>query len=281
MATGEQRSEKLGLLRRIEVMTPLLDQVAVALDHALLFGRVRDHVTELADLNGRLRQEVSRRLHAEQTLRDFSVRTIELQEEERRRVARELHDGVNQLLCAVGFGLDCAVRDVTGENDPRVQLESTRRLLDKTIREVQRISHSLRPGVLDDLGLIPAIRSLCEEFRQRTGGDIDHHLAQVPDDMPAELAVTIYRLLQEALYELARQSNVQHPSVELIATAEGYVLEVIEEAGATMEFGTTLLQNMRARADLVGGSLETGPGADGTQYLRLRLPRQILGVMGP
>jgi len=83
------------------------------------------------------------------------------------------------------------------------------------------------------------------------------------------------------LYELARQSNVQHPSVELIATAEGYVLEVIEEAGATMEFGTTLLQNMRARADLVGGSLETGPGADGTQYLRLRLPRQILGVMGP
>ncbi len=180
MATGEEQGKKEELLRRIQVMSPLLDQVAIALDHALLFGRVRDHVAELAELNTRLRLEVSRRLQAEQALRDFSVRTIELQEEERRRVARELHDGVNQLLCAVGVGLDSAARDGAGPDESRDRLESARQLLDQTIREVQRISHGLRPGVFVDLGLIPAIRSLCDEFCQRTGATLDHRLAEVP-----------------------------------------------------------------------------------------------------
>ncbi len=279
MATGEQQSEKQSLLRRIEVMSPLLEQVAIALDHALLFGRVRDHVTELADLNGRLRSEVSRRLQAEQTLRDFSVRTIELQEQERRRVARELHDGVNQLLCAVGFGLDCAVREVTGESDPRVQLESTRQLLDQTIREVQRISHSLRPGVLDDLGLIPAIRSLCEEFREGTRRELDHHLADVGHDMPQELAVTIYRLLQETLYTLQLRGGPSHTRVELMVD-DGYVLEVRAE-GLGTELGSTIVDNMRARADLVGGRLELEAHVNGVGCLRLRLPLETMGVLTP
>ena len=280
MATGEELGRKEELLRRIQVMSPLLDQVAIALDHALLFGRVRDHVAELAELNGRLRLEVSRRLQAEQTLRDFSVRTIELQEEERRRVARELHDGVNQLLCAVGFGLDSAARDVTGPDDPRERLESTRQLLDQTIREVQRISHGLRPGVLDDLGLVPAIRSLCDEFRQRTGATLDYQLADVPPDMPQELAVTIYRLLQEALQSLERHGGALSPFVELQVSDEGYVLDIVDTCPALAD-ATELLNNMQARADLVGGRLQVTPAAGGAKCLRLRLPRQTLGALAP
>ena len=137
---------------------------------------------------------------AEDLLRGFSSKTVRYQEEERRRVARELHDGVNQLLCAVGFGLDAASRDL-GDRNAAIfhSLEQTRQLLDSSISEIRRISHNLRPGLLDDLGIVPALRSLTEEFENRTGIPICLVLSELDVSLAFEVKTTIYRIAQEAL----------------------------------------------------------------------------------
>ena len=143
---------------------------------------------------------MARRRRAEDLLRSFSSKTVGYQEEERRRVARELHDGVNQLLCAVGFGLDAASRDLRDrESEAFHSLEQSRQLLDSSISEIRRISHNLRPGLLDDLGLVPALRSLTEEFEKRTGIPIRLVLPELDVSLVFETKTSIYRIVQEAL----------------------------------------------------------------------------------
>ncbi len=271
LATGSQIEDREETLGRIEAMAPLLEQAAVALDHALTHGRVRDQARELHDLNGRLREEVSRRLQAEETLRDFSQRTVGLAEEERRRVARELHDGVNQLLCAVGFGLEAAGLEVGDQ--AQASLDQTRELLDRTIREVRRISQDLRPGVLDDLGLAPAIRSLCDGFAQRTGLTVTHSLEQVPKQIPPEIAITVYRMLQEALHYRERLEEPGGITI-LIRTDESgaMVSELADEGDLHRAISVDALQYMRERAGLLGGTVAIESPAEGGTRLSIHLP---------
>ena len=272
LATGSTRAEKQEILRRIEVMEPLLEQAAVALDHAFIHARVRSDARELHDLNERLRDEVSRRMRVEETLREFSTRTVHLAEEERRRVARELHDGVNQLLCVVGFGLDAAVREAAGNGNGGGELEHAREVLNQSIQEVRRISQDLRPGVLDDLGLAAAVRSLCGEFSKRTGIAATHDLAGLqPDSVPSEIAITVYRLLQESLYHLERQEDTGSVDIRLTTAVEGLVTELTDSGRAGLSDDESL-QNMRERAGLLGGQLSLESMGDGGSRLRLVFP---------
>ena len=149
--------------------------------------------------SARLQREVDRLREAEELVREFSGRTVAFQEEERRRVARELHDGVNQWLCAIGFGLETVSKDVTTEQ-AACALAKARELLDRSIDEIRRISQTLRPGLLDDLGLVPAVRSLCDEFQDRTGITVNHDLDLGDQEQPAPVKTTAYRIIQEALY---------------------------------------------------------------------------------
>ncbi|MDA0336628.1 MAG: histidine kinase [bacterium] len=260
LATGSSQTDRAETLRRIEAMAPLLEQVAVALDHATVHGHMRDHARELHALNGRLRHEVSRRLQAEAALRDFSQRTVRLAEEERRRVARELHDGVNQYLCAAGFRLEAAASET--EEGVRVNLDHTRDLLDRTINEVRRISQDLRPGVLDDLGLAPAVRSLCEGFTLRTGHAVAHDLTGIPQDLPAEVAITAYRLLQESLNHWSLPDGSTGIQIAIEQSQDGALLcTVIGPTSASAAIPAEVVRNLNERAGLLRGSVtvETTP----------------------
>ena len=270
LATGSSLADRGETLRRIEAMKPLLEQAAVALDHAAVHGRVRDHARELHALNGRLRHEISLRMQAEATLRDFSQRTVHLAEEERRRVARELHDGVNQFLCAVGFRLEAAAREA-GDGG-RLNLDPTRDLLDRTIHEVRRISHDLRPGVLDDLGLAPAVRSLCEAFAARTGVDVTHELAGIPQDLPAELAITVYRLLQEAMNHWSHEGSIGiHVRIHQ-DPAKAVICSVVDDSDPRVAIPAELTTQFGERAGLVRGSVAVEASAAGGTQLNIRLP---------
>jgi PAS domain S-box-containing protein len=252
LATGSTTADREETLRRIEAMEPLLEQAAVALDHAQVHGRVRDHAREVHALNGRLRAEVSRRLRAEETLRSFSQRTVHLAEEERRRVARELHDGVSQLLCAVGFSIEASQR----EAGDQAGLDHTRELLDRTLSEVLRISQDLRPDVLDDLGLAPAVRSLCDGCERRTGLTVAHDLERVPGELPSEVEITVYRLLQETLHHWERGRKTDGLHIQIRAQDDGAILSEVVGAGDLRDAITTeTLQHWHERAGLIGGSV--------------------------
>lgn len=269
LATGSTTADGEETLRRIEAMEPLLEQAAVALDHALVHGRVRDRAREVHALNGRLRAEVSRRLRAEETLRSFSQRTVHLAEEERRRVARELHDGVSQLLCAVGFSIEASQR----EAGDQAGLDHTRELLDRTLSEVLRISQDLRPDVLDDLGLAPAVRSLCDGCERRTGLTVAHDLERVPGELPSEVEITVYRLLQETLHHWERGRKTDGLHIQIRAQDDGAILSEVVGAGDLRDAITTeTLQHWHERAGLIGGSVAIEPSAAGGARLVVHLP---------
>jgi hypothetical protein len=267
LATGSQVDDREETLRRIDAMAPLLEQAAVALDHARTHGRVRDDARELHDLNSRLREEISLRLETEARLRSFTERTVHLAEEERRRVARELHDGVNQLLCGVGFALEAAGQEAAGAS-----FEHSRQLLDRSIEEVRRISQDLRPVLLDDLGLAAAIRTLCHQVQERTGQRIEHDVDALPAQLPSESAITTYRLVQQALLQWLRPEDER--SLRLVVDAEEASLTArLLGPGAPGDvLPEAALASLREHARLLDGTIRLEADSPGTTALVIELP---------
>jgi two-component system NarL family sensor kinase len=208
---------------------------------------------------------------------------LRAQENERRRVARELHDGVIQLLSSVKFRLQSIEDRLQGAVD-HVLIEDSKnlhQLLEKVIQEVRRISHKLRPSELDDLGLAAALRSLCGEFQERTGLAVTFSVAELPRALPDELELNFYRIVQEVLNNVERHAHAS--AVRISVTRDGSSLFAsIEDNGGGFDLGQTRLRgsagggmglmNIQERAASLGGRCEweSGPG-DGTLF-RVSLP---------
>ncbi|MFJ9739251.1 sensor histidine kinase [Streptomyces sp. NPDC101166] len=197
-------------------------------------------------------------------------RALSAQERERHRIARELHDEVGQTLTAVLLQLkrvaDRAPHDLR-EEVGQAQ-EATRAGLD----EIRRIARRLRPGVLEELGLLSALRSLAAEFTA-------HGLTVRPDlrtglpPLTAETELVLYRVAQEALTNTARHSGADRAELSLRPAPDGVELLVGDNGaglGPTTEEGTGI-RGMRERALLIGVDLTVGPGDDGGTRVRLRV----------
>jgi signal transduction histidine kinase len=159
----------------------------------------------------------SEKAAVEGKLRELPRLILHAQESERRRVARELHDSVNQLLSSVKFRVQSLEARLPKEADDglHTEVEKTRALLDKAMREVRRISRNLRPSELDDLGLLPALRSLCADFTERTGIAIESSWPDMLEKLPDEIELTIYRVAQEALANVEKHSKASVVAIEL------------------------------------------------------------------
>jgi two-component system sensor histidine kinase UhpB len=228
-------------------------------------------------------QDITERRRAEDMRRHLLARAISAQEEERRRVARELHDETGQALSAILVGLRSL------EESPTIAAARTiaRRLRDLaavTVRDVGRIARGLRPSVLDDLGLLPALRRYAEEL-----GDARQLTVRITDDgcnrLPPEIETTLYRIIQEALTNVARHAHAGGAEVG-IARHDGRVRAVIRDDGIGFDVGTALaptarrqalgLMGIEERAALVGGRVEitssTGAGTSITVDLPLQAP---------
>ncbi len=220
--------------------------------------------------------DITEQKQAEEVLRRLPQSILEAQEQERRRLARELHDSVNQAIASAKFRIQTAENQIT-RGDPKWQ-ESSRKskeMLDLVLQQVRRLSHNLRPGELDDLGLLPAARTAFREFEDRTGTVIQFAAVGFEKRLEPTLESTLYRIIQEALTNIEKHSSATSVDVQLTENANGITLELtdngigIDPAHATRLREGLGLIHMRERASLVGGtfSLETAPG----QGVRLRI----------
>jgi signal transduction histidine kinase len=195
---------------------------------------------------------------SERVARESLRRVVAGQELERRRLARELHDETGQALTSILLGLRSLEEFVDGP-DERSAVAEIRRLTVETLQDVRRLAVELRPKALDDFGLEAALERLTSTFGEQTGLSA-HFVAGLGDDkLPPEVATALYRIVQEALTNVAKHAQAE--SVSIVLTREnGHVTLVIEDDGRGFDparpadgFG---IQGMRERVDLLGGVLE-------------------------
>jgi len=164
----------------------------------------------------------------------------------------------------------------TGDPDgSRPWFARLRELVVATLQDVRRLAVELRPKVLDDFGLVPALERLTSGFAEHTGIAVDLEAGAIIDRLPPEVETAIYRIVQEALTNVVKHSHAQRVSV-LVTRADGRIKAVIEDDGrgfdpeSTGSDGVGLI-GMRERVGLFGGQLETGPTGDGFRVVA-RLP---------
>ena len=198
---------------------------------------------------------------ADAKLKKLTQRVLDAQEEERGRVARELHDGISQLLVGVRYALDTARRKLDrGDRTANEPLSKGIETLGEAISEVRRISRDLRPGVLDDLGLGPAIKALAEDFSDRTGVNVDFQTVVFRNRLDGEAKIAMYRIAQEALTNIERHALASHVRIDLRGHKKGATLRIEdngrglpdESANPTGGLG---LRNMQERVEQLEGRL--------------------------
>ncbi|NJP52056.1 sensor histidine kinase [Streptomyces sp. SBST2-5] len=189
-----------------------------------------------------------------------SARALLAQESERRRIAQELHDEVGQSMTAVLLALERAADEAP---DPlRADLRQVQEITRESLDEVRRLVRRLRPGVLDDLGLVSAVTSLATEFATHTGLRVRRSFDADLPTLDREAELVIYRVAQEGLTNAARHAEAQNVEVSLHPDGGNVVLEVSDDGrgvGAAQEGAG--IRGMRERALLVGATLDIVPAA--------------------
>lgn len=197
---------------------------------------------------------------ADAKLKELTQRVFDAQEEERGRVARELHDGISQLLVGVRYALDSARRRLdAGDARAGEQLDRGMTSLSEAIQEVRRISRDLRPGVLDDLGLGPALKALVEDFGARTGIEVEFTTVVFRNRLHNDAKISLYRIAQEALTNIERHSGATRLTMDLRGHRSGATLKISDNGcglPAHPEQARGMgLRNMQERVDQMGGTL--------------------------
>jgi PAS domain S-box-containing protein len=211
-------------------------------------------------------------------LRALAARLQSVREEERTRLAREIHDELGQALTGIMLESASLIRELPGgAKQQSNRAESIMKLADETIQTVRRISTELRPGILDDLGLVEAVEWAVEEFQSRTGTNCRLDLPEDDIVIDQERATALFRILQETLTNVARHANATQVNVRLAKEEGTLILEVHdngkginkEELSAGRSLG---ILGMRERALLLGGDLAVwGSPAEGTTVF-VRVP---------
>lgn len=198
---------------------------------------------------------------ADAKLKKLTQRVFDAQEEERGRVARELHDGISQILVGVRYALDTARRRLgRPDAEAAAPLDKGIANLSEAITEVRRISRDLRPGVLDDLGLGPALKALVEDFGNRTGIKTEFETVVFRNRLGSDAKIALYRIAQEALTNIERHSGATRVNVDLRGHKKGATLRITDDgSGIDSERDRKSvglgLRNMQERIEQIDGTL--------------------------
>ena len=198
---------------------------------------------------------------------------LRAQEEERKRVARDLHDEVNQALTAILLRLQALMHDAPSQQLAD-ELAELKRLVNQAMEELLQLARQLRPSALDDHGLMPALEGQVRRFGDQHGIEVRLHTAGSADSLGDDQQLVVYRVAQEALANVARHSHAEHVDVNLVARGAGVHLTVHDDGVGFHSNGRPRglgLNGMAERARLVGGELKirSSPGEGTTVSLRV------------
>ena len=217
----------VGLLSKFQTRLALTVFATLALGLGLAAFSAR----EILRLEGHAQAQFQEVSEARKQLTDLSARLVQVQETERRALARELHDEVGQALSAVLLelrNLSTALAKRSPEQ-ANTQVETIKSLVEGTVRVVRNMSLLLRPSMLDDLGLVPALRWQAREVSKRTGMDINVATERVSERLPDAYKTCIYRVVQEALHNCSRHSHATTVRVRVQQDPEGLTLSVQDD----------------------------------------------------
>ena len=273
----------VSLLERPLRPATLISSVRSALTARQRQYEVRDHLEErrraeegLRRAHEALESVVEQRTSA---LRHLSARLLRVQDEERRRIARELHDSLGQYLTAAKINLDVMAR--CSANDGKL-LREAQQLIDRAIADTRTLSHLLHPPLLDEAGLLSAARWYVEGFGKRSGIKTNLRVPDRLERLPSEIETALFRILQEGLTNVHRHSRSAAVDVTLdvnnrvaVLTIRDYgkgipkdSLDRFAKSGCYVGVG---LAGMRERVKELGGSLQIESGENGTT-LKARVP---------
>ncbi|HET9993936.1 MAG TPA: PAS domain S-box protein [Candidatus Acidoferrum sp.] len=236
--------------------------------HAELEERVKERTAQLLKKN----QELSKQA---QIVQELSARLLQLQDEERRRIARELHDSAGQLIAAIGMNTSAIARE-KGKLSPSAEkcAEENVQLVDQAVTEIRTISHLLHPPMLDEIGLESALRWFIEGFAKRSKIEVNLVMTLGSERLPGDLEIAIFRMIQECLTNIHRHSGSKTAEVRL-AKKHGCIHVEVSDQGKGIPLDKQLELNsagtlgvgfrgMRERVRQLGGALHLNSDGNGT-----------------
>jgi signal transduction histidine kinase/PAS domain-containing protein len=244
------RAPRVFTEQEIQLLTSLCNQLGIAVENAQLYQELQS--------KEQMREQLLRRI-------------ISAQEDERQRVARELHDVTSQALATLGVGLEVVATPQSDARERETQMEGIKSLLSATSKDVHRLIYDLRPSLLDDLGLSAAIRSYAHTSLDAAGVEVHVEEAGQEKRLPPEVEIALFRIVQEAIANIARHARAESAYISLEYKEKSIAVEIEDDGvGFDHSHGFTPgaggkgvgLLGMQERADLLGGTLviDTRPG---------------------
>jgi two-component system NarL family sensor kinase len=208
-------------------------------------------------------RDITDQKRADRELRSLHASVIAVQETERKRMARDLHDGVGQILSGVKFRLDALSGKIDSKGGAAAQILEIGGLMGRAIAEIRLVSKNLMPSELEDLGLAPALHTLCRDFEKNGGVSVTLRTGPLPATITPELALAIFRIAQEALNNIGKHSRATMATVDLSCDGNEIILSVSDNGigftpgGERPPAGRGIgLGSMRERAESNGGRIE-------------------------
>ncbi|AXF17421.1 PAS domain-containing sensor histidine kinase [Paraburkholderia caledonica] len=245
-------------------------------------GGARLYTVMLRDVTERVRAEHAQQ-RAREELRELSANLQNIREDEKTRIARELHDDLGQQLTALKMDISSVEEALGGSASELVRdhLQGMRRLIDATVASVRRIAADLRPVMLDDLGLIPAVEWLANDFTNRYGIDVERDIETGDARFSPAGATALFRIVQEALTNVARHADATLVTLSLRAGDEGFVLRIADNGRGAHPNGELAgksfgLLGIRERAHMLGGAVDIQTAQGNGFALSVTIPAEAV-----
>jgi signal transduction histidine kinase len=273
---------KDAIMERTDALLPWLVLGGGLLSSALLFGMFyslassRSRAVEIA-------KEITRDLRdSTEQIQAMSRRLVDIQETERRQFSRELHDRVGQNLTALSISLDILKTQLGGNGNAafRSRLDDAAALLESTAGSIENVMSELRPPMLDDYGLLPALQWYANEFSSRTGVEVAVHGDEQLGRLTQASEIALFRIVQEALNNVAKHAHARHAHITLERAGARLVLSVSDDgvglgiapASAARHRHGLGMVTMRERTQSVGGEFEIGAAPERGTRVVVRVP---------